>query len=167
MIMNRKLQLIIVCGILLCIAALGLTELVARTDANAVKEYLAEAKKLAEEYKFDESLKLLDKALAIEPKNEQVLLLQLGVFIESNRADDALKANDKLIALFPNNSDYLVGKMFLAGKMRRYEEALKLWDKFQPDDAPNWMNREDCLVALNRNDEALKALEKALEFEPE
>jgi tetratricopeptide (TPR) repeat protein len=172
--MNRKLKLIIVCGVLLCIAAMGLVALVASSNATSVKEYLAEAEKLAKEYKYDDALKIIDKALKIEPKNEQALLLQAGVFIDLNRADDALKANDKLISLFPNNTDYLLGKMFLAAKMRRYDVVLKLWDDpcllaimhGEPNSAFVWIKKSEPLMQLNRNDEAIKALEKAVKLDP-
>lgn len=157
---------------LFCMPALGLAATVASSDANSVKEYLAKAEKLVEADKFDEALKLIDKALKVEPKNEPVLLLRADVFIKMNRADDAIKAYDKLIAMFPDKPDYEVGKMFLAGKMRRWEEALKLWDKsiqLHPNDVSvfqDWISKGQCLMSLNRHDEALKALEKASELEP-
>jgi tetratricopeptide (TPR) repeat protein len=172
--MNSKLWLLTVCGILFLVFVPGQTAYAAGRDANAVKEYLAEAENLAKEYKYDDALKIIDKALEIEPKNEQVLLLQLDVLISLNRADDALKANDIIIALFPNNSDYLIGKLFLAAKMGRFDVVLKLWDDprilsimhTNPNDAFVWIKKSESLMRMRRYNEAIKALEKARELDP-
>jgi tetratricopeptide (TPR) repeat protein len=167
--MNRKLWLMIVCSMLFWTAAPGQAAPAASSDANSVKNYLDEAQKLGQESKYDEALKVLEKALAIEPNNETVLNEEFGIFLELRRPDDAMKVCDKLIELAPNDPNRLMKKSFLAAEMGRWEEALKGSDKLiqlQPDVAHHYVGRGQCLVALKRYDEALKSLDKATTLDP-
>ena len=169
MIMNIKLWLIIACGTLLWTACPGQAA-AAASDTNSVASYLVEAHVLWLENKKEEALAELEKALAIDPNNDEVLNEQFEMFTYSNRPDDALKVVDKLISLHPDSSELLLIKCCRLVELNRCEEALKVSDKLiqlEPNEVRHYKAMAQCLESLKRYDEALAAIDKTTKMYPD
>jgi WD40 repeat protein/serine/threonine protein kinase/Tfp pilus assembly protein PilF len=68
------------------------------------------------------------------------------------------------------NPEYLKREIVQALKAERWEEALpklELWCERYPDHSRSWLNRGYCLVRLDRFAEAVSALDRCLELDPE
>jgi tetratricopeptide (TPR) repeat protein len=130
---------------------------------------------------FNQSVQAFDKALELDPESASawhgrgVALIHLGRYEESQNLgtaeeitviyDEALKAMNRAIEIDPNTPGAQENKASLLEIMGRHEDALKTASTTQ-DLAQVWYNRAGLLGSRGKKDEALKALDKAIELNP-
>ena len=130
---------------------------------------------------FNQSIQAFDKALELDSESANawhgkgVALIHLGRYEESLNLgtadevtglyDEALKAIDRAIEIDPNTPGAQENKASLLEIMGRHDEALKTANTTQ-DLAQVWYNRAGLLASQGNEDEALDALDKAIELNP-
>lgn len=130
---------------------------------------------------FNQSIQAFDKALGLDPESASawhgkgVALIHLGRYEESQNLgtaeeitgvyDEALKAINRAIEIDPNTPGAQENKASLLEIMGRHEDALKTASTTQ-DLAQVWYNRAGLLASQGKKDEALDALDTAIELNP-
>lgn len=71
--------------------------------ANEIQQYIDEATKAIDQEKYLEAADFADKALKIEPKNVQALILRAIIYSQLDQPTEANKIFEKAIKLDPNN----------------------------------------------------------------
>ena len=125
---------------------------------------------LANEGQFDESLMLLDRAIAIDENFTIAYAAKAGVLVAMGDYEGALVAADKATELNPNQADAWVNKATALISLGRFEEGLLASDKaieLEPGYFEAWLNKGTALGGLGRYQEELEASEKAIEIDPE
>lgn len=118
---------------------------------------------------YAEADRLLDLALAANPKAAPVYLNRGNVLQKLQRLDEALGCYDKALALMPNFPEALSNRGVVLKKLGRLDEALACYDKalvLRPDYAEALSNRGVALKELLRFDEALASYDRALAMAP-
>ncbi|MCX6638938.1 MAG: tetratricopeptide repeat protein [bacterium] len=133
--------------------------------------------------KNEEALKSFQKASELKPDDDEALMGQFAMLRELNRVDDMIKVLDRLIALKPDDPERWLRKAMETAEAGRPEvslEALNKLDEMLPDNASIpisggqfqltkdviWICRGQDYMALNRLDEALSALDRAVKMDP-
>jgi len=130
---------------------------------------------------FNQSIQAFDSALELDPESPNawhgkgVTLTRLGRYKESQNLgtaeeitglyDEALKSINRAIEIDPNTPGAQENKASLLEIMGRHEDALKTASTTQ-DLAQVWYNRAGLLGSQGKKDEALDALDKAIELNP-
>jgi len=130
---------------------------------------------------FNQSIQAFDKALELEPESASawhgkgVTLIHLGRYEESLNLgtaeeitglyDEALKSINRAIEIDSDTPGSQENKASLLEIMGRHEAALKTANTTQ-DLAQVWYNRAGLLASQGKKDEALDALNTAIELNP-
>ena len=133
--------------------------------------------------KTEEAVKALQKAAEIKPDDEEALTGQVYLLRDMGKIDDMIMAMDRLIAQKPDYPKRWMLKAMETTEAGRPDVGLEAMTKLTemlPDtggipfgnrgdkltQGVAWIGKGQCLDALNRNDEALAALDKAVAMEP-
>jgi len=134
---------------------------------NTTLFYIADI--LAEQKKFDEAVKTIDKIIELVPDYTQAWK-ERGKFLdESGKYEEAIKAFDKVIELAPTETDGWYYKALTLVKLGRFDEAIKVYDKLIESQADNWyywQEKGKALEQLGRYEEAIKICDKLIELDP-
>ena len=130
---------------------------------------------------FNQSIQAFDNALELDSESANawhgkgVTLIHLGRYEESQNLgtakeitglyDEALKAINRAIEIDPNTPGAQENNASLLEIMGRHDDALKTANTTQ-DLAQVWYNRAGLLASQGKKDEALDALDKAIELNP-
>ena len=131
---------------------------------------------------FNRSIQAFDIALELDPESANawhgkgVALIHLGRYEESQSSgtaeeiaglyDEALNAINRAIEIDPSTPGAEENRASLLEIMDRHEEALKTASSPQ-ELAQVWYNRAGLLASQGKSDEALDALNRAIELNPE
>ena len=111
-----------------------------------------------------------DKAIEINPANEEVYFNKgLALYIE-NRYDEAIAAFDKVIELNPENVDAYNKKgsaLFFSGRFMAASEAFDRAITVNPESVEGYINKANALDVSGDREEALLLYDKALSVAPE
>jgi predicted TPR repeat methyltransferase len=119
---------------------------------------------------FDDSLLILRRALALNPRFAEGWRLQGTLLRRLKRWQDALACFDTALSLDPRLAEALSSRAAVLAETSRPAESLATLDRMlalQPDDAAGWNNRGSVLVSMLRLDEALVSFDRALAIDPD
>lgn len=119
--------------------------------------------------RFDEALRVFDKAVQLEPNDAELWRRMADALIQARRTSEALLCFRRVLELDPRNADaaYKVGHI-LHG-MGQFAESLVHLDlsaSLQPDHAPTLGTRALVLNDLGRAEEAIADCRRAAELNP-
>jgi tetratricopeptide (TPR) repeat protein len=116
-----------------------------------------------------EALANYDRALALQPRNAEVLSNRGNTLKSLKRFDEALDSFDKALAAQPDYPAALSNRGAVLFEMERYEEALATYDRslaIRPDQVVALYNRGGALQKLGRLEEAVASYDRALAINP-
>ncbi|CAF0811652.1 unnamed protein product [Brachionus calyciflorus] len=122
-----------------------------------------------------EALKKINRAIELRPKEIIFHCNKASILNKMSRYTEALGAADKALSLDQNNSNAKHIKSVILNQLaledsdnEKYEDALKKINEailLRPNEIGHYINKGSFLINLNRNDEAAKCAEKALELD--
>ncbi|HKU77306.1 MAG TPA: tetratricopeptide repeat protein [Pyrinomonadaceae bacterium] len=125
---------------------------------------------LADEGKTNESSKLLSGLrMDVVPGSHKTEIIRFAKAFLENRFDDALGSLDEVLKGRPDFQPVWHLKAQTLQKMSRLDDALAAFDKIAEDqrNVSNWCLLAGILADMDRNEEALGALDRALLLDPE
>jgi predicted O-linked N-acetylglucosamine transferase (SPINDLY family) len=115
------------------------------------------------------ALQLLDRSLAVQPRNPATHYNRANLLREMGRSDEALGGYESALALNGQHPGALINRGAILGAQHRYAEALESYDRaiaVAPKDASTHCSRGRALTELNRQGEAVQSFNRALELSP-
>lgn len=103
------------------------------SKSNANKSFaglFSDAQKLYEQKEFDEAAKIIDKALALEPKNEQAITLGSKIFMESGNDQRVIDLSTLAIELNPKNEDAYIYLGSSYQNIKKAKSAIKPYEEY-------------------------------------
>ena len=113
--------------------------------------------------KYDEALKVLDKALALDPRDDSSRILHNRTLLALGRADEALEGMRKMVAQSPDDPELVHSLARMLVQANRYQEAHEQYRRaleLQPGDFDLLYSLALLEVELKRYDEADANLKK-------
>jgi tetratricopeptide (TPR) repeat protein len=105
--------------------------------AQTKEEFIKKAAAFAEKKDFENSLKQVDMALALDSTNEKYLLLKANNHVKLKQFQEAFNSYSKLITLYPTNVIAISERAVMLSSIQEYEYALQDFDKalgfYNPD----------------------------------
>lgn len=117
--------------------------------------------------KFKEAYSHIEKAISLDSKNEDTLVIGATVRAMNKDYKTALASLDKLIEASPKNASAMVAKSAVLYHMENLEEALKAADKaieVDKDNALAYSNRSAINGRLGKFEQSVKDSDKAVEI---
>ena len=134
------------------------------------QEYYEKADSLYEKKQYEESLEYIKKALELEPKNPEFLVLNYNVFLKTNELDQAIEGYLKIIKIDPEHAG-AYNNLGLAYKNgNQIDQAIRAFLKAIEIDSEYASAYNNLGLAYAGNDqleEAITAHQKAIEINPE
>jgi tetratricopeptide (TPR) repeat protein len=118
----------------------------------------------------EESIRLLDRALAIRPDAVSAMANRGNVLVAMKRYEEALDSFDRALALRSNDAELYRNRGVVLRELGRYEDALADYDRalaLSPDNAEACNNRGNVLVSLSRPKDAIASFDRALALRPD
>ncbi len=116
------------------------------------------------------ALKLINKAIGINPNNADIYSNRGVLFQELKQMDRALESYDKAIALKPDYAEANFNRGNVLRELSQFDAALESYDKaiaIKPGYAEAYTNRGIALKELKHLDEALASYDKAIAIKPD
>jgi tetratricopeptide (TPR) repeat protein len=120
--------------------------------------------------KYEEAIASYDKALEINPDDDQAWNNRGSALDNLERYEEAIASYDKALEIKPDKYQPCYNRGVILGKLERYPEAIESYDKaleINPDHDQTWNNRGSALGKLERYQEAIESYDKALEIKPD
>lgn len=140
-------------------------------DPKAHSEKLVEKSMvLMEEREYDKAAALLNKALKLNPRNEDAWLLKGEIYTVKDKLQYALGTYRKALAKLPKSEALWFKFGYSLGKSGRYRDSLKCFNyaiKYDPNFANAYKYKGYALVKLYRFEEAIKCFQKTLAINPD
>jgi Flp pilus assembly protein TadD len=117
----------------------------------------------------EEALDCYDRALALNPRDEQAWYNKGVALGALGRTEEALDCYDRALALNPRYEQAWSNKGVALGALGRTEEALDCYDRalaLNPRYEQAWSNKGVALGALGRTEEELDCYDRALALNP-
>ncbi len=134
---------------------------------DAERLYFSLGFKEIENKNYNESLKYINKAIELNPKNYDAYNVRGTVYGEKQQYDSAVRDFSRAIELNENYSEAYGNRGFTLFLMQEYDRALPDFDKaveLNPTYSKAWLGKAAVLEKLNRTDEALNAYKKVVEL---
>jgi tetratricopeptide (TPR) repeat protein len=139
-----------------------------RQDPKAI--YLSSlATALQEQGRYEEALKVVDKALQLSPDDAELWRQMGDVLVQQRRYDQALQSYQHALKLNPDHADALYKIGALLEQFGRYDEAIAHLDrcnKALPNHAPTLQVRARTLFNLKRFEQSAAEGKRAYEIDP-
>lgn len=97
---------------------------------NSLKNITDKAQSIIDKRKYDEAIECFDKALSIEPKNDDLLFKKSLLLYEICRYSEVLEAFDKILEMDPKDVETLFKKGCCLYDLDRYPEAIEVIARF-------------------------------------
>ena len=128
-----------------------------------------EGKKLFTEEKYQEAIVCYNKAIELNPNDENAWCFKGKCLSDMQRYEEAIVCYNKAIELNPNYEYTWCFKGNCLFDMQRYEEAVVCYDKFielNPNYKYTWGFKGNCLFDMQRYEEAVVCYDKFIELNP-
>ncbi|NMG19015.1 tetratricopeptide repeat protein [Brasilonema bromeliae] len=140
------------------------------TIRGQAKDWFAQGRCFGSLKRYEEALASFDKAIELDPNDENSWGGRAAAFYFLQRYEEALASFKKVIELDPNDAQVWCEQGDVLKKLQRYEDALTSYDKAISLDPPNikrvWGERGDVLDKLQRYEDALGSYDKAISLDP-
>lgn len=138
---------------------------------HEIQTYSSE-EKIAHKYdNYEESLKVINKAIKNNPNDYDLYLSKETVLIYFNKYDELLDFLDEILELYPDEHKNIeIKKAYILKEKRNLEEGLNIINNLldgYPDDKDLLVYKAYWLQYLTRKDEALDIVENLIEEDPE
>jgi tetratricopeptide (TPR) repeat protein len=133
------------------------------------KAYTALGLLYGKEGNFREALKVLLKAIELDPEDTGAMVSIGSVYLGYEKIEAALKWTQKAIDINPNNLDALLQCAFLLSENRQIKECLEVYEKallVYPDNPTIYERMSDAYLDLEEMDKALDCINKAFKLDP-
>ena len=150
-----------------------LKEIYEEIDANTedeIERNLYKANGAAQFSRFEESIEFIDKALEIDDKNMDALLLKSAILFNLAKFDEALTTIDNVIEIYPDNTDALTFKGFVNLNLGNFKDAEKSFKDaldLDEDDFEIWRQYSFAVASEGDMNRAIGINQKALKKFPE
>lgn len=127
--------------------------------------------KLLEKERYEEALKMFDKALELNPGYVRALTSKGAALIGLKRYQDAIRCYDKATGIEPNLVVAWYNRGIALSKLGQYKKALESYDKAikiapkVPNLALIWNSKGEAFCELKKYKEALKSYDEAIKIE--
>jgi len=128
-----------------------------------------EGKKLFTEEKYQEAIVCYNKAIELNPNDENAWCFKGKCLSDMQRYEEAIVCYNKAIELNPNDEYVWNFKGYCLYDMQRYEEAIVCYNKaieLNPNYENAWCFKGKCLSDMQRYEEAIVCYNKAIELNP-
>jgi Leucine-rich repeat (LRR) protein/Tfp pilus assembly protein PilF len=119
--------------------------------------------------KHELALKLLVRALELDPKNKLALIWRSAVLVSMRRFEEAQIVSDEALRLWPDDEEVLNERGWLYKTQKDFEKAIDAFDQALSTNKENryaLVQRVSCLRLLRRFDHANAQIEAALKLFP-
>ncbi len=133
------------------------------------KELINEGVKLSKLGRYEDALKVFEKAIEMNPQDDKAWYAKGVALIKLGRNQEALKSFEKAIEINPQFAPVWRAKGVALGELGRHEEALKAYEsaiEINPQYTGAWVNKGVAFSELGRYQEAIDAHKKAIEINP-
>jgi tetratricopeptide (TPR) repeat protein len=153
-----------------------------RDSADAIEaiEYLSEGESAEELYlkclllyeseKWEESLKMFEIFLNLNPTESEAWFKRGVALDELGRYEEAISSYDRSLEIKPDQYQVWHERGYTLNELDRYEEAISSYDRsleFKPDQHQSWCNRGNSLFKLGRYEDVIASYDRSLEFKPD
>lgn len=138
-------------------------------DLSAELDLVNHGLNLSESGKYDEAIDAFNKAIDIDPHDEDVWYFKGIALDNQGKYGDALQAFDKAIEINPQKVDALDEKGIVLSKLGKYDEAIQAFDnatKLNPRDAQAWYYKGEALYLQRKYNDAIQAIDKVIDINP-
>jgi len=141
----------------------------AQQQFNIPELYYSYATLFAEEKLFLEAAQSVASALELNPDYLEALLLLAYLYQKVNRFDEAEKVYQVILNKYPNNQAANINYGAVLFSTGKYQEALEFYSSIQEEFKTSnfYYNLGIIYEALKRYDDAIEAVNKALELKPD
>jgi len=118
----------------------------------------------------EESVRLLDQVLKLEPENANALVAKATALRRAGRLDDAVECLDRAIALKPDHGGALLTRGRILEDRGLLDDALDTYDRLLelgPTDTDAWVAQGNVLLKMGRPEDALRSYKEALKISPD
>ncbi|CAD8129273.1 unnamed protein product [Paramecium sonneborni] len=129
--------------------------------------FFENGKQLIYERKYQDALKLFDKALMKDPNNEEIQIWKGQALIYLERFQEANQSYDDAIQFNSQNFLILNNKGTVLNDLQRYQEAIQCYDeaiKLDPNNSQGFCNKGLALKNLNRYEESIYCYDKSIQL---
>ena len=141
-----------------------------KQNENKIVILMDKAARLAYNENYIDALKVADKAVKLDPENEDAINLKLLLCAELGNAEEYIKCCDMLTRINHDDNSYLIRKATLLEGLGRYEEALESYDdaeKLGKNEDLIWYNRGVIyLYYFKRYEKAIECFTESLKINP-
>jgi tetratricopeptide (TPR) repeat protein len=119
--------------------------------------------------KYDQSIKVCDKAIKLDPEYVKAWNLKGANFNSLGNYEDAIKCFDEAIRLDPEYATARSNKGFSFYQQGKYNESIKACDeaiRLDTNDTSAYNNKAIALYALGNYEDAIKAYDDAIRIDP-
>ncbi|HSR54865.1 MAG TPA: tetratricopeptide repeat protein [Alphaproteobacteria bacterium] len=124
---------------------------------------------LTQRKRHGDALKLIDRAISLEPDVADAHNNRARVLMDLGRPDEALAALDRAVALMPDHAEAHCNRGAVLSGLGRHGEALASFDRaiaLAPDQPESHLGRGKVLLALGRPKDALASFDRAIACVP-
>ncbi|MBD2693391.1 protein kinase domain-containing protein [Anabaena catenula] len=140
------------------------------TPTQSSKDWFEEGNKLLELKLYEEAIISYDKAIAINPDDDNAWHSRGVALGNLERYTESLTSFDKVIVINPDDDNAWYNRGFSLQKLQRYMEALESYNKaitIKPDSDHAWYGRGSTLNKLERYEEAIISFDKVIAIKPD
>jgi tetratricopeptide (TPR) repeat protein len=119
---------------------------------------------------FDDALKHLDRALEINPDDDEGWYNRGIALDDLGRYEEAIASYDRAIEIKPDDDGAWNNRGNALDELGRFDEAIASYDRaieINPNDDQIWNNRGSALIRLKRYNEAIASYDRAIEIKPD
>lgn len=119
--------------------------------------------------RYDEALASAERALTIDPNNTLALFNRARALFHLGHYDEAITTNRQILAIDRTDGDAWLNLGNIYAQIRRYADAFEAYKAASVTPSLPKLSYAigELLVALNRNEEALTALDRELSLQPD
>jgi len=142
------------------------------SEASDARYTFLKAEILLKQEKFDDALRMFEKADKKSEKTSPTILKRLTqLYIRAGKLEEALKTCDRLIKIDPNSIDALQLKAGTLGAMSKTEESIEIYrlilKKIEPPHEETYLLLSGLLIQNGRTNEALSILRELIAKKPD
>jgi tetratricopeptide (TPR) repeat protein len=140
-----------------------------RPAARSHLGWLALAHQAVVEGRLRDALEVLDRALALAPRDPELWRFKGDVLVERQQFDEGLHCYSEGLRYAPRDPQIWHAQGTALAQLRRFEAAVAAWDRAieaAPLHAASWADRGKTLGVLKRYEEAVASLERAVALAP-